>query len=122
MPSRTARFCAATRALGARLIGRVPNHGLRRDDLLDRFALQSLQLCIFLGNSSVQVLALNLGELRSEQPAIALNISPMAQNFGGIQVSHHRHLVEMVNHCPSGWGGEFAADRDSESEWEVKPR
>jgi hypothetical protein len=25
----------------------------------------------------------------------------------------------MVNHCPSGWGGEFAAVLDSEAEWEV---
>jgi hypothetical protein len=36
----------------------------------------------------VQVLALKLGKLASEQSGIALNIPPMAQNFGGPEYHH----------------------------------
>jgi hypothetical protein len=105
------------------LIGRAPTRRLRGDDLVNRlwFALQSVQLCLFLCNSPVKVLALKFSELRSEQLAIALNIPPMAQNFGGTEVSHHRHLVEMVNHCPSGWGGEFAATEIARSSLDRHP-
>jgi hypothetical protein len=35
----------------------------------------------------VQVLALKLSKLASEQSGIALNIPPMAQNFGGPEVN-----------------------------------
>jgi hypothetical protein len=83
------------------LIILAPTHRLRGDDLLKWFALQSVQLCLFLGNSPVQVLALKLGELRSEQPAITLNIPPMAQNFGGTEVSHHAVTLEN-SVAPSG--------------------
>ena len=43
----------------------------------------------------MQVLALKLGKLRSEQRDTALNIPPMAQNFRGPEINH-RHLVEML--------------------------
>jgi hypothetical protein len=45
------------------LIGRAPTHRLRGDDLLKWFVLQSVQLCLFLGNSPVQVLATMLLKL-----------------------------------------------------------
>jgi len=49
----------------------------------------------------VQVLALKLSKFASEQSGIALNIPPMAQNFGGPEVNHRRHLTEMAHNCPS---------------------
>jgi len=52
----------------------------------------------------VQVLAFKLGKLASEQSGIALNIPPMAQNFGGPEVNHRRHLTEMAHNCPSDGG------------------
>jgi hypothetical protein len=78
--------------------------------------LQTLKRSLLLRNALVQVLALKLCKLCGEQPCIALNIPPMAQNFSGTEVSHRRHLVEMVKRCPSGWGGEFAANRNSAAE------
>jgi hypothetical protein len=56
---------------------------------------------MFLRDPLVQVLALKLGKLASEQSGIALNIPPMAQNFGGPEVNHRRHLMEMAHNCPS---------------------
>jgi hypothetical protein len=49
----------------------------------------------------LQVLALKLGKLASEQSGIALNIPPMAQNFGSPEVNRRRHLTEMAHNCPS---------------------
>jgi hypothetical protein len=60
----------------------------------------------------VQVLALKLGKVASEQSGIALNIPPMAQNFGGPEVNHRRHLTEMAHNCPSDGSGEFAASAE----------
>src|SRR5262249_46654790 len=57
--------------------------------------LWSLPLSLFFCIPLVQVLALKLGKLRSEQRDAALNIPPMAQNFRGPEI-YHRHLVEMV--------------------------
>src|SRR4029453_11655008 len=59
---------------------------------------------MLLGDPFGEVLALKLGKLASEQPGIALNIPPMAQNFGGPEVNHRRHLTEMAHNCPFGWG------------------
>src|SRR6266498_3971814 len=56
---------------------------------------------MLLGDPFVQVLALKLGKLASEQFGIALNILPMAQNFGSPEVNHRRHLTEMAHNCPS---------------------
>jgi hypothetical protein len=70
--------------------------------------LQSLQLSVLLREPLVQVLAFKLGKLASEQSSIALNIPPMAQNFGSPEVNHRRNLTEMAHNCPSDGGGEFA--------------
>jgi hypothetical protein len=56
---------------------------------------------MLLGDPFVQVLALKLGKLASEQSGIALNIPPMAQNFGGPEVNHRPHLTEWPSF---GWG------------------
>jgi hypothetical protein len=65
---------------------------------------------MLLGDPFVQVLALKLGKLASEQSGIALNIPPMAQNFGGAEVNHRPHLTEMA--VLRMGGGEFAASAD----------
>jgi hypothetical protein len=62
---------------------------------------------MLLGDPFVQVLALKLGKLASEQSGIALNIPPMAQNFGGPEVNHRPHLTEMA--VLRMGGGKFAA-------------
>src|SRR6266540_6090926 len=65
---------------------------------------------MLLGDPFVQVLALKLGKLASEQFGIALNIPPMAQNFGGSEGNHRPHLTEMA--VLRMGGGEFAASAD----------
>jgi len=50
--------------------------------------LLSLQLSPFFRNPLVQILALKLGKLRSEQRDTALNVPPMAQNFRGPEINH----------------------------------
>src|SRR4029434_2296695 len=65
---------------------------------------------MLLGDPLVEVLALKLGKLASEQSGIALNIPPMAQNFGGPEVNHRPHLTEMA--VLRMGGGKFAASAD----------
>jgi hypothetical protein len=76
---------------------------------------------MFLRDPLVQVLALKVGKLASEQSGIALNIPPVAQNFGGPEVNHRRHLTEMAHNCPSDGSGEFAASADSAAQLRVRP-
>ena len=87
-----------------------------------RARLEALKHGLFFRDALVQVLALQVCEVGREQPGISLDIALMAADFGSTEVSHHRHLVEMVKRCPSGWGGEFAMGRDSAAECGVKPR
>jgi hypothetical protein len=59
-------------------------HSLCLDQWLCLFLaarLQALKLSLLFRNALVQVLAFEFGELRSEQPGIALNIPPLAQNL-----------------------------------------
>jgi hypothetical protein len=66
--------------------------------------LQTLKLSLLFRNALVQVLALKVRQFRSEQPGIALDIPLMAQNFRSPEVSHRRHLLEMVNKLFFGMG------------------
>jgi hypothetical protein len=75
---------------------------------------------MLLGDPLVEVLALKLGKLASEQSGIALNIPPMAQNFGGPEVNHRRHLTEMATIVLRMGSGEFAASADSTAQLRVK--
>jgi hypothetical protein len=52
---------------------------------------------VLLRDPLVQVLALKLSKLADDQSGIPLNIPPMAQNFGGPEVNHRRHLTEMAH-------------------------
>jgi hypothetical protein len=57
----------------------------------------------------VQVLALKFGKLASEQPGIALNIPPVAKNFGGPEVNHRRDSRRWPTIVLRMGSGEFAA-------------
>jgi hypothetical protein len=56
--------------------------------LRDAAVSNLLQLSVFLRNPFVQVLPLEIGKLGRKQPAIPLNVSPMAPHLGRIEVNH----------------------------------
>jgi hypothetical protein len=68
-----------------------------------------------------QVLTLKIGKLASEKSGIALNIPPVAQNFGGPEVNHRRHRTEMAHTVLRMGIGEFAASADSTAQLRVRP-
>jgi hypothetical protein len=75
---------------------------------------------MFLRDPLVQVLALKLGKLASEQSGIALNIPPVTQNFAGLKsiiVVTSRRWPTIVLRMGSG---EFAASADSTARLRVK--
>jgi len=56
--------------------------------LFYRALFQSLQLSVLLRNPLVQVLPLEIGKLGRKQPAITLDVLPMAPHLGRVKVNH----------------------------------
>ena len=70
-----------------------------------RLDFPALQLGLLFRDPFVEVLSLKIGEVRCKQAGIPLNISSMAQDFGGPQVNHRRHPKRSQIVLSHAWRG-----------------